>query len=136
LHLGDGADAGDHSGRGERQLGRRPGQGLAGSDGQEVGAEPVDLGQQTRLGGGGEPEHGYDRGDSDRDPERRECGAQAAGAKTDAGNPGEVGDPQPGRLGGRVGAHRRVLLMTDGEIRQPPPDRAETPYPKALSAPS
>ena len=74
----------------------------------------------------GEAEHGDDRGDADRDPERRERGAQAACAHADARDPGEVGGPQPrgcevraaGMLLGAVGdgAHR-ALTGTGRELR-------------------
>src|SRR5262249_9753035 len=46
------------------------------------------ISQQTRLGGGGEPEHGDDRGEAARAPGRRGGGGQAAGARADAGHIG------------------------------------------------
>jgi hypothetical protein len=71
----DGADAADHAGRVERERDRLAAEVLTGADGEEVGAELVDLVEQAGLGGGGEPEHGHDRGDPDRDAEGRESGA-------------------------------------------------------------
>ena len=92
LDLLDGTDAGDHAGGRERQLGCLPEEGLAVRDGEQVGTELVDLRQQARLTGRGEPENRDDGGDADRDPERGEGGADPAGAETDAGNAGEIGE--------------------------------------------
>ncbi len=92
LHLRHRADAGDHPGRGERQLGRLAEQGLAVGDGEQVGAELVDLAEQAGLGGGGEAEHGDDRGDADGDAECRQRCPDASSAQADAGDAGEVGD--------------------------------------------
>ena len=69
------ADAGDHAGSGGGQLGGLAGQRLPVGDGQQVGAEPVDLGQQTGLRRRRQAEHGDDRGDPDRDAQGRERGA-------------------------------------------------------------
>ena len=46
--------------------------------------EPVDLRQQPGLRGGRQPEHRHDRRRADRDPERRQRGAQWPGAQPDA----------------------------------------------------
>src|SRR5262245_47492330 len=117
--MGDGADAGDHTRCGGRQRGRLAEERCAVVDGEEVRAEAVDLGEQAGLGGGGEAEHGHDRGDADRDPERGEGGAHAAGAKADACDPGEVGESQPGRLEVRLCAHLRASLMSANAARSP-----------------
>src|SRR6185312_9562200 len=45
LHRGDAGQAGDHAGCGLGELGRSPGQGLAVGDGEQVGAQGLDLGQ-------------------------------------------------------------------------------------------
>ena len=92
--LGDRADPADHPGGGQRQLGGAAEQRLPGGDGEQVGAELVDLGEQPGLGGRREAEHGDDRRDADRDPERREPGAQPPGADADARDPGEVARAQ------------------------------------------
>ncbi len=64
-------------------------------DVEQVGAERVDLREESRLRRGGEAEDGDDRGDADRDPERGEGGAQPARANPDAREPGEVDEPKP-----------------------------------------
>ena len=51
-NLGDRADASDHPRCGDRELCGVAGEGLAGCDGEQVGAEPIDLGEQPRLRGG------------------------------------------------------------------------------------
>ena len=79
---------------------------LAGGDGEEVRAEPVDLGEQAGPRRCREAEHGDDRRDADRDPERREPGADAAGAQPDAGDAGEVAGPQLQGRQRRGSAHR------------------------------
>ena len=79
------------------------GEGLAVGDGEQVGAEPVDLGEQPGLGGGGEAEHGDDRGDADGDPERGQRGAELAGAQPDAGRArGQVGGRSRAAAGRRA----------------------------------
>ena len=90
VHGGDRADAGDHAGCGERELGGVAAEGLPVGDGEQVGAQLVDLGQQPGLGGGGEAEHGDDRGDADRDAERGQRGAQLAGAHAHGGESGQI----------------------------------------------
>jgi hypothetical protein len=97
LDLRDRPDAGDHPRCRKRQLGRAPGERRSVGDGEQVGAEPVDLGQQPRLRGRGEAEHGHDRGHPDRDPERGQRGAQPSGAQADRGDPSQVGWRQPAR---------------------------------------
>ena len=83
-------------------------------DVEQVGAELVDLGEQAGLAGGGDAEHGDDRGDADRDPERRERGAQPARAHADAGQPREVGGPQPRRReAGGGGGHGASLTSAN-----------------------
>jgi hypothetical protein len=67
-------------------------------DGQQVGAELADLVDQPGLRRGGEPEHGDDRGDPDRDSERRQGRPNGAGAQTDAGKAGEVGQAELWRV--------------------------------------
>ena len=74
---------------------------LAGRDGEQVGAEPIDLAEQPGLRGGREAEHRDDRRDADRDAERGEPRAQPPGAHADARDPREVGQVQ--LPGGRVG---------------------------------
>ena len=104
--LRDGADASDHPRRCDRELCGVAGEGLAGGDGEQVGAEPVDLGEQPGLRGGREAEHRHDRRDADRDAERREPGAQPSGAHADAGDAREVGQAQ--LPGGRAGERLHV----------------------------
>src|SRR5262249_25830067 len=73
-------------------------------DGQKVGAELADFGEQPGGGGRGQAEHGDDRGDADGDAGGGQGGAQFAGAQPDAGDPGQVGGPQPpGRGPARAG---------------------------------
>ena len=55
----------------------------------------IDLAEQPGLRGGGEAEDGDDRGNSDRDPQRREGGTEPPRAKPDARHSGQVGQPQP-----------------------------------------
>ena len=74
----------------EGQLRRLPGDALAGLEGQHVRAEPVDLGEQPGLRGGGQSEDGDDRCCPDRDPERGQRGAQRPGAQPDARHPQPV----------------------------------------------
>src|SRR5437764_1320624 len=64
-HLLDRPDAGDHRRSGQRQLGGVTEEGLTVRDGQQVRPEPVDLGEQPGLRGGGEAEHGDDRSNAD-----------------------------------------------------------------------
>jgi hypothetical protein len=85
----------DHRRRRNRELGLGARERLTLLDSEQVRPEPIDLPQQPGLRGGGEAEHGDDRGDSDRDPERREASAEAPGAKPDARHSGEVGKPEP-----------------------------------------
>ena len=89
------ADTADHARRGGGQLGGAAGEALAVADGEQVGAELVDLGQQAGLGGGGQAEHGDDRGHADGDTERGQPGPQLPGAESDGGEPGQVGELQP-----------------------------------------
>ena len=129
MHLGDRTDAGDHPGGGERQLGRLPEQGLAVGDGEQVGAELVDLGEQAGLRGGGEPEHGDDRGDADGDPERRQRRPDPARAQADARDAREVGETQPWRLDaqGRGRAHGRGWFTSANAAR------CEVPFTTAVT---
>ena len=83
--LRDRADAADH--RRARPRAARHGlaeEGLAVGDGEQVGAQPVDLGEQPSLGGCGEAEDGHDGGDADGDAQRGQAGPQRAGAQPDA----------------------------------------------------
>ena len=85
----------DPPGRFERQLRRSAGETLSGLDREQVRAEPVDLREQPRLRGGGQPEDGDDRRRADRDPERRQRGAQRPGAQPHARHAQPVLEPQP-----------------------------------------
>src|SRR5208282_3732243 len=57
LHGGDAGQPGDHARRRGRQLGGGAGEGLPVGDGQQVGAQCLDLGQQRGGGGGGQAQH-------------------------------------------------------------------------------
>ena len=103
----DGVDAGDHRGRDEGQLGGLAGEALAVGDGQEVRPEAFDLCQQPGLARGGQAEHGYDRGDPDRDPQRRERRAHPPGAQPHARDAREIGGAQPPRGEVRGGGSSR-----------------------------
>ena len=92
LHLLHTADAADHGRRGGGQLHGATGQALAVADGEQIGAELVDLRQQAGLGGRGETEHGDDRGHTDGDPERGQPSPQLPGAQPNGGEPGQVGE--------------------------------------------
>jgi hypothetical protein len=70
LHGGDSGQPGDHARRRYGQLGGSAGEGLPVGDGEQVGAQAADLGQQRGLGGGGQAEDGDDRRDADRDAQR------------------------------------------------------------------
>ena len=107
LHRGDAGQPGDHARRRLRQLGGAAGEGLPVGDGQQVGAQRLDLGQQRGGGGGGQAQDGDDRRDADRDAQRRQPGAQLAGPQPDAGQRGQVPGPQPGRGRGRRRPPRR-----------------------------
>jgi hypothetical protein len=41
-----------------------------GGDGEQVGAQPVELGEQVRLAGLGDAQHRHDRGDADGHAQR------------------------------------------------------------------
>jgi hypothetical protein len=81
------------------ELRQAAGKALAGLDGQQVRAEPVDLRDQPGLRGGGQPEDRDDRCGADRDPERGKRGAQRPGAEPDARHPQPVLQAQPSALG-------------------------------------
>ena len=101
----------------ERQLRVLSGEALSGLDGQQVGAEPVDLREQPGLRGGGQPEDRHDRRRSDRDPERRQRGSQRPGAQPDARHPQPVvSRSRPRRV--RRSRHRSLRPH-----RRRPPDR-------------
>ena len=110
LDRADAADAGDHAGSGGGEFGGLAGQRLSVGDGQQVGPEPVDLGQQTGLRRRRQAEHGDDRGDPDRDAQGRERGAQLAREQPDRGQPAEVAEPQP--AGGERRGHGAVSATT------------------------
>jgi hypothetical protein len=103
--FGDRADPSDHSRRGQGQLGGVAGERLAVRHRQQVCPEPVDLGKQAGLRGGGQAENGDDRSDADRDAERGEARSQTAGAQPDAGHPRDVGRLQPGQSKTCIRAH-------------------------------
>jgi hypothetical protein len=65
-HVGHLADHRRGAGREDDLLARLA---LPVGDDQQVRPEPVDLRQQVGLAGTGDPEHGDDRGDADRDSE-------------------------------------------------------------------
>src|SRR5580658_1960680 len=88
LYLSDPGQPGDHAQRRLRQFGDTAGEGLPVGDGQQVGAQGLDLGQQRGGRGSGQAQDGGDRRDADRDAQRRQPGAQLAGPRTDAGQPG------------------------------------------------
>ena len=69
-HALDRADPADHRDGLVRQRGVLAEERLAGRDGQQVRADPVQLGEQRRAARLGDPEDGDHRGDPDRDPER------------------------------------------------------------------
>ena len=71
LHLLYPADSFDHGRRRDGQLGRGAEEVLTGADGEQVGAELVDLVEQAGLGRGGYPEDGDDGSHADGDAE---CG--------------------------------------------------------------
>ena len=102
LHLLHTADTADHGRRRGGQLGGAAGEALAVADGEQVGAELVDLGQQAGLGGGGQAEHGDDGGHADGDAESGQPGPQLPGAQSDGGEPGQVGQLQPSPAQGAV----------------------------------
>src|SRR5262245_7004257 len=102
--LGDGADPADQPRGGRGQIGGLPENGMPVGDGEQVGAQPVDLGEQPGLGGGRRPEHGYDGGHPAGHAQRRQGGPQPAGPQPGAGDPGHVGGPQP-FAGGRGDGH-------------------------------
>ena len=92
LHLLHTADTADHARRRGGQFGGAAGEALAVADGEQVGAELVDLGQQAGLGGGRQAEHGDDGGHADGDTESGQPGPQLPGAQSDGGEPGQVGE--------------------------------------------
>src|SRR6516165_5720099 len=102
--LCDRPDPADHPRSGRGQFGGLPEDGLPVGDGEQVGAQPVDLGQQPGLRGGRQPEHGHDGGHPDGDAQRRQGGPQPAGPQSGAGHPDHVGGPQP-FAGGRGDGH-------------------------------
>ncbi len=103
LDGGDAGQPGDHARRGLGQFGGGAGEGLPVGDGQQVGAQRPDLGQQRGLGGGGQAQDGDDRGDADRDAQRRQRRRAACGsaARCWPGRPGRraAAGPRPGRPG-------------------------------------
>ena len=92
--LGDGADAADHPGRGERQLGGPPEQRLAGRDGEQVRAELVDLGEQPGLDEAERPSTATIAATPIAIPSADSAGAHAARAQADARDTGEIAGPQ------------------------------------------
>ena len=126
LHAGQ---AGDHARRGQRQFGDVAVEALPVLHGEQVGAELGDLGQQPGLGGGRQAQHRHDRRHPDRDPQRRQAGPQLAGAQAHAGEPAQVGGPQPGgdRGGGRGGGGHGVPPCPGPAGRARRPDRGPEP---------
>ena len=78
---------------------RPAGEALSGLDGQQVRAQPVDLCDQTGLGGGGQAENAHDRRGPDRDPERGQRGPQRPGSQPDTRDPQPVPRRQPSARG-------------------------------------
>jgi hypothetical protein len=74
------ADASDHGRRAGGQFGGAASEALAVADGEQVGAELVDLGQEAGLGGRGQAEDGDDGGYADGDAESGESGPQLPSA--------------------------------------------------------
>ena len=105
LHLLHAADPADHGRRRGGQLGGAAGEALAVADGEQVGAELVDLVEQAGLGGGGQAEHGDDGGHADGDTESGQPGPQLPGAQSDGREPGQVGQLQPPPAQGGGGGH-------------------------------
>ena len=97
LDAGHAGQPGDHGGRLGGELGGAAGQARAGLDGEQVGAQRADLGQQPGGGGRRQAQDRHDRRDPDRDAQRRQAGAQFSGAQPDAGQASQVRGAQPGR---------------------------------------
>jgi len=74
LHLLCPPDSFDHGRRRDGQLGRGAEEVLTVADGEQVGAELVDLVEQACLGGSGESEDGDDGRHADGDTESRQSG--------------------------------------------------------------
>ena len=68
--LADPVDLAEHAGGAGGQLGLLALDGAAVGHREQVGAQPVDLGQQLGLAGAGDAKHRHDGGDPDGDAER------------------------------------------------------------------
>jgi hypothetical protein len=90
LGLGHGPDASDHRRSRFGQFGGLPELGLTVRDGQEIGAEHVDLVQQTSLRRSGQTQHSNDGGDTDGDAQRGQRRSEPAGAQPNAGDSSQV----------------------------------------------
>ena len=124
-----GPDPPDHRRGGRRELRGLAEEALAVRHGEQVRPERVDLGEQPRLGRGGDAEHRHDRGDPDRDPERREGGPELSRPQSDEGDPPEVGGPELARpRAARSSPSAAGLLVGDDPARGPGRDR-----PRALA---
>ena len=95
----DVVQVGDSRRRFAGQLRLLSGEALSSLDAEHVRAEPVDLREQPGLRGRGQPEDCHDRCRSDRDPERRQRGAQRPGAEPDTRHPQPVLERQASALG-------------------------------------
>ena len=105
LHLLNTADTADHGRRGSRQLDGVAGEALPVADGEQVGAELVDLVEQAGLGGGGQAEDGDDGSHADGDTESGQPGPQFPGAQSHAREAGQVRQLQPFPAHGGGGGH-------------------------------
>jgi hypothetical protein len=103
-----------HAGRRVGQWGRLSGQGFAGRDGEHVGAELVDLLEQTCPAHAADAEDEHERGHADRDAERRQRRPQRASAQTGKADRRDVAYPQPGGGRQRDGG---LLGLGNGHIR-------------------
>src|SRR5690606_7489614 len=101
-HIGDPTDP---VGRIDREGGRVAGEVTPGADGEEIGAERVDLGEQSCLRRGGESEDADDRCCTDRDSQGGERGADFAGSDADAADAEHVSWAQPSWREVVVGGH-------------------------------
>ena len=93
------------AGRLEGQLRLAPGEALPGLDGEQVGAEPVDLGEQPGLRGGGEPE------DRRRSPPSRSRSRAPRALRAAAGRAGRR-SPPAARRGSASRPHRALIAGT------------------------
>ena len=105
---------------------------LSGRHGQQVRADPVELGEQRRPARFGDAEDRQHHGDPDGDAERGQRRAEPARQQAAGGDAQDVARPQPARLERRL-ARDRALGDGPADAVMPRPPRARCGRPSARS---